>query len=110
MAKTDTHGYTMTGLQKASAAIRKKAGTGEYTEVLYNRTSGEVYTKHVMHQWQSSLTARDGREIVRICTADHPMSAQALADCIARQVAIFEKGEAEYLAMCQEINRTAERK
>lgn len=75
-------------LNKVSSETRNfKRNSGAYTEVFYDRGTGEVWSVGQISLGHNSWTEYRDDNIIKVCDTPHHMSAQALADAIAEAVA-----------------------
>lgn len=90
MAKIDTHGLTIKGLRKASGETSDYgAYSAMYSEIFYDRATGEVWTVLQCNLGQNSWTEYHGPDVIKVGNTQHHMTMQALADAIC--VAVNEK-------------------
>lgn len=82
------HGHKMVGLKAASGATKGLRGyySGEYCELFYDRSNGEVWTKYQYSLGQNTWTEYHDSDIIKICNLDEPTTMQDIADMIARKL------------------------
>lgn len=82
--KVNTHGLKMIGLEKASkATVDWPIHSGGYTEIIYNISSGEVWTSDHVGE---NFSVYDDPEIIKICNTVNHMSEQRIADAIEAEL------------------------
>lgn len=88
MAKVNKYGYKMTGLRAASGDTKDLRGyySGEYVELFYDRSTGEVWTKYHYSLGQNSWTESHDSNVLKICTISEPTTMQQIADRIAESL------------------------
>ena len=79
------YGLPMHGLRKAAGATSEER-RGAYTQVLYDRGTGEIWTR--WHPSVNSWTQYDDTNIITVCKASRHITMQELADDIADAVAL----------------------
>lgn len=87
MAKIDTHGLTIKGLRKASGETSDYgAYSAMYSEIFYDRATGEVWTVLQCNLGQNSWTEYHDPNVIKVGNTQHHMTMQALADAIYEAV------------------------
>lgn len=87
MKKIDTHGLEMIGLAEAARSTENYGPySGCYNQVLYNRSTGEVWTRFHESPGRNAWTAYDDPAIILIGNATRHYTQQAIADAIANAV------------------------
>ena len=87
MAKVDTHGLKMTGLKEASGeTVDWDPRSGGYTEVFYDRNTGEVWTVDQVSLGHNSWTEYHDPAVIKIAETEQHMTMQEIADRIAEEV------------------------
>lgn len=87
MAKIDTHGLTIKGLRKASGETSDYgAYSAMYSEIFYDRATGEVWTVLQCNLGQNSWTEYHAQNVIKVGNTQHHMTMQALADAICEAV------------------------
>lgn len=87
MAKIDTHGLTIKGLRKASGETSDYgAYSAMYSEIFYDRATGEVWTVLQCNLGQNSWTEYHEPNVIKVGDTQHHMTMQALADAICEAV------------------------
>lgn len=97
MENINTHGLKMIGLQEASEETGFPANSGGYTELFYNKGTGEVWGVSQVsfgHNWHSEYKNPD---IIKLGEPEIHVSAQEIADMIA-QAMWYEKQAEKSLA------------
>ena len=86
------HGHKMVGIKAASGATKGLRGyySGEYCELVYDRSNGEVWTKYQCSLGQNAWTEYHDSNVITIGHLDEPTTMQAIADMIARKLAALE--------------------
>lgn len=83
MAKIDTHGLTIKGLRKASGETSDYgAYSALYSEIFYDRATGEVWTVLQCNLGQNSWTEYHDPNVIKVGNTQRHMTMQALADAI----------------------------
>ena len=97
MAKVDTHGLKMTGLRKAChETVDWDARSGGFTQISYNRDTGEIYTDDHIGFMQSWTEYHDTAVVVVAHSPWH-MTMQQIADAVYHTVEYWKKrGENEW--------------
>ena len=87
----NTHNLKIKGLKKASGkTINWNPRSGGYTEIFYNRDSGEVWTVDQVSLGHNSWTKYDDPAIIKVTETETHMTMQAIADAIACAVTTQE--------------------
>lgn len=78
------HGFVMNGLKAAAGDTKGLKGyySGEYVELFYNRTTGEVWTRYQYSLGQNTWTEYHDRDVVKIGNISDPCTMQQIADMI----------------------------
>lgn len=93
MGKVNTHGLKIKGLKAASGETGGWAPrSGGYTEVFYDRSTGEVWTVNQISLGHNSWTRYHDPDIIKVCETERHLTMQDLADRIAE--AVEERGAA----------------
>ena len=83
MAAINTHGLKINGIRKASGnTINWSPRSGGYTEIFYDKSSGDVWTVDQVSLGQNSWTAYKSRSIIKVCNTDVHLTMQQIADMI----------------------------
>lgn len=81
--KTNTYELKMTGLKNAASETKNLAPyCGNYVQISYNRSTGEVLADYICGE--NHWIERANPDIVEICLADTKMTQQDIADAIYR--------------------------
>lgn len=95
MKSTNKHGLTIKGLRKASGnTVNWTARSGGYTEVFYDKSSGEVWTVDQVSLGQNSWTEYHDPSVVKVCNTSRHMTMQQIADAISRKLSCIDEMEA----------------
>lgn len=87
----NTHGLKINGIRKASGnTINWSPRSGGYTEIFYDRNSGDCWTVDQVSLGQNSWTVYKDRAIIKVCNTDVHMTMQQIADLIADAVSEAE--------------------
>lgn len=90
----DKHGYTMTGLKKASGQTEDYGFySPEYVSIHYDRGTGEVLTTFHCSLGENEWTEYHDPQIRFICNAHNHLTMQQIADAIADRLAEIEAEE-----------------
>lgn len=83
----NTHNLKIKGLKKASGeTCNWNSRSGGYTEIFYNRDSGEVWTVDQVSIGHNSWTEYDDPAIIKVAETETHMTMQEIADAIACNV------------------------
>ena len=84
----------MSGLRKAcSATVNWSPRSGGYTEIFYDRSTGEIWTVDQVSLGHNSWTQYDDPNVIKICETSNHMTMQEIADRIHEVVTAREKEE-----------------
>lgn len=79
----NTNGLKIKGLKKASGeTVNWPLYSGGYTEIFYDRSTGEVWTIDQVSLGENSWTAYDDPEVIKVCNTSIHMTMQQIADAI----------------------------
>lgn len=83
MKKINLHGLKITGLKQASGNTGNWAPrSGGYTEVFYDRQTGEVWTRDQVSLGQNTWTVYDDPAVIKVCNTSRHLTMQQIADAI----------------------------
>ena len=83
MTKVNTYGHKINGLRKASGeTVIWDTRCGGYTEVFYDRSTGDVWTVDQISLGYNSWTDYHDTNVIKICNTSLHMTMQAIADAI----------------------------
>ena len=92
----NTYGLKMNGLRKASGnTINWTPRSGGYTQVSYDRATGEVLTNDHVSLGYTSWTEYHDPATIHVCNTSKHMTMQELADAIADRVAMQRVADGE---------------
>ena len=87
--KINTHGLTIKGIKKASGETCDYGYySGEYVEIFYDRSTGEVWTKYQYSLGHNWWTQYDDPDIIKVCSTSQHLTMQQIADLIAERLTI----------------------
>lgn len=79
----NTYGYKMEGIKNAAGDTKHLGGhAGEYSELFYDKRTGEVWTKYQYSIGSNSWTVYHDPNIVKVCNIYTPKTMQQIADLI----------------------------
>ena len=80
----NTYGLKMDGLKEAARATKGLGGyhSGEYIQLNYNPTTGEIFTNYLYNLGQKSWVDYPNCDVITICNIYRPTSAQKIANII----------------------------
>ncbi|MGN0968113.1 MAG: hypothetical protein ACI4O3_02495 [Oscillospiraceae bacterium] len=85
------YGIKMTGLKKASGnTVNWSLHSGGYTEIFYDRSTGEIWTKDQISIGQNSWTVYHDPDVIKICNTSRHMTMQQLSDAVRDKLAEIE--------------------
>lgn len=94
MKSVNTYGIRIKGLRKASGSTADfGAYSGSYTELFYDRSTGEVWGKYQYSLGQNSWTVYQDSSVIKLCNTTAHMTMQQIADAI-RDALSMEAGYA----------------
>lgn len=100
----------MTGLKKASGSTKNTGRySGIYTEVFYDRKSGEIWTVDQVGFCFNSWTEYHDNNVINICNATRHYSMQEIADMIAEKLKDLD-AEDTYWQMVERMTEEAGKK
>lgn len=84
----NTYSMKMTGLKAASGDTKGLSGyySGEYVELFYDRSTGEVWTVYQCSLGQNWWTEYHDSEVIKIGNISSPKTMQELANLIHNRV------------------------
>ena len=83
MERVDRHGLNIKGLRKASGdTINYGPYSGSYSELFYNKRTGEVWVVYHYSIGMNSYTRYHDEDIIKICNTQDHMTMQDIADAI----------------------------
>lgn len=83
MKKVNKYGLKMVGLKKVSGETKDYGHySGMYSELFYDRASGEVWSVFQYSLGQNTYTLYHDRSIIKICNTSRHMTMQEIADAI----------------------------
>lgn len=90
--KVNKNGYKMVGLKAASGNTKGLRGyySGEYCELFYDRSNGEVWTNYKVSLGQNAWTEYHDSNVMTVGNLDEPTTMQEIADMIATKLAALE--------------------
>lgn len=95
MKSINTHGLTIKGLKAACGkTVNWAPRSGGYTEVFFDRSTGEIWTVDQVSLGMNSWTQYDDPDIIKICNATTHMTMQQLADLVYEAVSARQEMEA----------------
>lgn len=88
--KLNLHGMAMKGLRKASGETKNLGGyySGQYVELFYDRSTGEVWTVFQYSLGQNTWTEYHDKNAVKIGNISTPKTMQEIADMIYESVSM----------------------
>lgn len=87
MASVNKHNLKINGLRAACGeTVDWELGSGGYTEIFYNRESGEVWTIDQVSLGHNSWTVYHDPNIIKVCSTSQHMTMQEIADAILEAV------------------------
>lgn len=92
----ETYGLEMLGLEEAAAETGDYDCSGCFTEIFYNRRTGQIHAKTLCG---STYTVYDDADIIPVCDATWKMTEQEIADAILDAV---ERDDMDKLALEQQ--------
>ena len=104
--KINKHGLKIIGLKKASGNTANWAeGSGGYTEVFYNRSTGEVWTVDQVSIGFNSWTEYHSSDILKVGNFSRHATMQQLADAVYQAVKARQAEEKMYALERAEMER-----
>lgn len=85
--KINKHGLKMTGLKEAAGNTGGwTRGSGGYTEIFYDRLTGEIWTIQQCSRGHNSWTQYADADVMKICETEEHLTMQEIADRIAEML------------------------
>lgn len=80
----NTYGLKMAGLKKVSSETKGLRGyySGEYCEVFYDISTGEVWSEYQYSLGQNTWTVYDNPDVIKVGNVSAPKTMQELADMV----------------------------
>lgn len=89
MKSVNTYGMKIKGLRKASGETQNYGVySGSYTELFFNRSTGEVWGKYQYSLGQNSWTVYHDADVIKVCNTTAHMTMQQIADAIRNALAM----------------------
>lgn len=91
----NTYGLKITGLKKASGnTVNWAPRSGGYTELFYDRSTGEVWTIDQVSLGENSWTVYHDPAVIKVCNTSRHMTMQLIVDTIRNKLADIQFMEA----------------
>lgn len=109
MKSINTHGLTIKGLKAACGrTINWWPGSGGYTEVFFDRATGEIWTVDQVSLGMNTWTQYDDPDVIKVCNATTHLTMQQLADLVYPAVTAHREMEEYFASLCAENKEAAE--
>ena len=101
MKSINTHGLTIQGLRAACGQTCNWAPrSGGYTEVFYDRATGEIWTVDQISIGMNTWTQYDDPDVIKVCSTTTHKTMQQLADLVYQAVTASRETEEFHAAIC----------
>ena len=101
MKSINTHGLTIKGLKAACGRTANWApGSGGYTEVFFDRATGEIWTVDQVSLGMNTWTQYDDPDIIKVCNTTTHMTMQQMADMVYQAVEARREMDEFHASIC----------